>query len=192
MAEFGLKTKMLVKDVMNSPVITADESETANNIAVTMDKAKLGAVIITNNEGKPIGIITERDLVVRVISKNKKPDEIRAKEIMTTPLITIDPETTISDAAREMNRKNIRRLGIFYKGNLTGIVSNKDLLGVMPELMEITQEHTRIESANITEEQEENSQSGYCDNCEIYSENLKVHNGQNLCDECRIELEQEK
>ena len=192
MAEFGLKTKMLVKDVMNSPVITADESETANNIAVTMDKAKLGAVIITNNEGKPIGIITERDLVVRVISKNKKPDEIRAKEIMTTPLITIDPETTISDAAREMNRKNIRRLGIFYKGNLTGIVSNKDLLGVMPELMEITQEHTRIESANITEEQEENSQSGYCDNCEIYSENLKVHNGQNICDECRIELEQEK
>jgi len=192
MAEFGLKTKMLVKDVMNSPVITADDNETANNIAVTMDKAKLGAVIITNNEGKPIGIITERDLVVRVIAKNKKPDEIRAKEIMTTPLITIDPETTISDAAREMNRKNIRRLGVFYKGNLTGIVSNKDLLGVMPELMEITQEHTRIENANITEEQEENSQSGYCDNCEIYSENLKVHNGQNICDECRIELEQEK
>ncbi|MCL2691451.1 MAG: CBS domain-containing protein [Candidatus Bathyarchaeota archaeon] len=192
MAEFGLKTKMLVKDVMNSPVITADDNETANNIAVTMDKAKLGAVIITNNEGKPIGIITERDLVVRVIAKNKKPDEIRAKEIMTTPLITIDPETTISDAAREMNRKNIRRLGVFYKGNLTGIVSNKDLLGVMPELMEITQEHTRIENANITEEQEENSQSGYCDNCEIYSENLKAHNGQNICDECRIELEQEK
>jgi CBS domain-containing protein len=192
MAEFELNPKMLVKDVMNSPVITVDEDETTNNIAVTMDKGKIGAVIITSKEGKPIGIITERDLVGRVIAKNRKPDEIRAKEIMTTPLITVDPETTISDAAREMRRKNIRRLGVFYKGNLAGIVSNKDLLSVMPELMEIVQEHTRLENANITEELEDGSQSGYCDNCEVYSESLKVRNGQNICDECRIELEQEK
>jgi CBS domain-containing protein len=192
MAEFELNPKMLVKDVMNSPVITVDENETTNKIAVTMDKGKIGAVIITSKEGKPIGIITERDLVVRVIAKNRKPDEIRAKEIMTTPLITVDPETTISNAAREMNRKNIRRLGVFYKGNLAGIVSNKDLLSVMPELMEIVQEHTRLENAAITEELEDGSHSGYCDNCEVYSENLKVCNGQNICDECRIELEQEK
>ncbi|MDR0461351.1 MAG: CBS domain-containing protein [Nitrososphaerota archaeon] len=192
MAEFELKTKMLVKDVMNSPVVTVNENETTNNIAVIMDKGKIGAVIITNKEEKSIGIITERDLVVRVIAKNRKPDEIKAKEIMTTPLMTIAPDATISDAARIMNRKNIRRLGVFYKGKLTGIVSNKDLLGVMPELIEITQEHTRIENANITEELEDPPQSGYCDNCEVYSENLKVCNGQNICDECRIELEEEE
>ncbi|MDR0318855.1 MAG: CBS domain-containing protein [Nitrososphaerota archaeon] len=192
MAEFDLKTKMLVKDVMNSPVVTADEGRTANNIATLMDNARIGAVVITNNEGKPIGIITERDLVVRVIAKNKKPDEIRAKEIMSKPLTSIDPDTTISDAARLMNRKNIRRLVIFYKGNLAGIVSNKDLLGVMPELVEIIQERTRIEEASIAGELEESPQAGYCDQCEAYSENLKECNGQNICDECRIELEQEE
>ncbi|MCL2642511.1 MAG: CBS domain-containing protein [Candidatus Bathyarchaeota archaeon] len=192
MSEFGLRPKMLVKDVMSSPVVTVDESETTNNIATTMDKGGLGAVIVINKEGKPSGIITERDLVVRVIAKNKKPDELRAEEIMTTPLLTIDPEATISDTARRMTRLNIRRLGVFYKGNLIGIVSNKDLLGVMPELMEIMQEHTRIENASITEELEETSQSGYCDHCEIYSENIKARNGQNICEECRIELEQEK
>jgi len=192
MAEFGLKTKMLVKDVMNSPVVTVDENEITNNIAVSMDRGRIGAVIITNAEGKPIGIITERDLVVRVIAKNKKPDEIKAKEIMTTPLITVDPETTISDAARKMSRLNIRRLGVFYKGELKGIVSNKDLLSVMPELMEITQENTRIDREGITEELEDGPQSGYCDNCDAYSENLKIHNGQNICDECRIELEEEE
>jgi signal-transduction protein with cAMP-binding, CBS, and nucleotidyltransferase domain len=191
MAEFELKTKMLVKDVMNSPVIAVDENETTNNIAITMDEERLGAVIINGKEGKPIGIITERDLVVRVIAKNKKPDETKAKEIMTTPLITIESEATISDAARIMSRRNIRRLGVSYKGNLEGIVSNKDLLSVMPEIMEIAQEHTRLESATITEELEDNPQSGYCDNCEVYSENLKVCNGQNICDECRIELEDE-
>ncbi len=192
MSEFGLRTKMLVKDVMSSPVVTADENQTTNKIAEAMDKEGLGAVIVTNKEGKSIGIITERDLVIRVIAKNNKPDEIKAKEIMTTPLVTIEPDATISDAARRMNRLDIRRLGVFYKGNLVGIVSDKDLLGVMPELIEIMQEHTRIEGSAAAMELEEAPQSGYCDRCEAYSESLKERNGQNICDECRIELEQEK
>jgi signal-transduction protein with cAMP-binding, CBS, and nucleotidyltransferase domain len=158
-----------------------------------MSNEKLGAVIITNKEKKPIGIITERDLVVRVVAKNNKPDQVKAKEIMTTPLITVEPDTAINDAARKMRQLNIRRLGIVYKNNLVGIVSDKDLLSVMPELIEIIQEHTRIEDANITTEEHGGTpQSGYCDQCEVYSENLKEYNGQNICDECRIELEQEK
>ncbi|MDR2204040.1 MAG: CBS domain-containing protein [Nitrososphaerota archaeon] len=192
MSELGLRPKILVKDVMSSPVVTVDENETTNKIAITMEKGKLGAVVITDKEGKSVGIITERDLVVRVIAKNKKPDEIKAKEIMTTPLITIDPEDSVSDAARRMNRSNIRRLAVFCKGNLTGIVSNKDLLSVMPELLEIMQEHTRIENATITTAELGENPIGYCDQCEAYSENLKLCDGQNLCDECRIELEQEE
>jgi len=189
MSEFGLRAKMLVKDIMSSPVITASETETTNNIAITMSKESLGAVIITDKEKNPIGIITERDLVVRVVAKNSKPDQVEAKEIMTSPLITIEPDTAINDAARQMNRLNIRRLGVVYKGNMVGIVSDKDLLGVMPELIEIIQERTRIEEANITRELEEAPQAGYCDHCEAYSENLKECNGQNICDECRIDLE---
>ncbi len=192
MSEIGLRTRMLVKDVMSSPVVTADEEETSNNIAVSMDKDDLGCVIVTNKVGKPIGIITERDLVIRVIAKNSKPDTIKAREIMTTPLVTIEPDATVSDAARRMNRLDIRRLGVFYKGNLVGIVSSKDLLGVMPELIEIMQERTRIEGPSSSEELEEAPQTGYCDRCNMYSENLKDRNGQNICDECRIELEQEK
>ena len=136
MSEIGLRTKMLVRDIMSSPVITIDEDETSNKAALSMEKNDLGAVIVTNNAGKSIGIITERDLVIRVIAKNLKPDTIKAKEIMTTPLVTIEPEATISDAARRMTRLDIRRLGVIYKGNLLGIISSKDILGVMPELIE--------------------------------------------------------
>jgi CBS domain-containing protein len=120
MAEIGLRTKMLVRDIMSSPVITIDEDETSNKAAVSMEKNDLGAVIVTNKAGKSIGIITERDLVIRVIAKNLKPDTIKGKEIMTTPLVTIEPEATISDAARRMTRLDIRRLGVIYKGNLLG------------------------------------------------------------------------
>jgi CBS domain-containing protein len=132
-------------------------------------------------------------LVIRVLTKNLKPDAIRAKEIMTSPLVTIEPDATVSEAARRMSRLNIRRLGVAYKGSLVGIVSSKDILGVMPELIEIIQEKNRIEAAIEAEETEEEPPlSGYCDRCGVFSENLKDVNGQNLCEDCRIELENEK
>ena len=192
MSEIGLRTKMLVRDVMSSPVVTIDEDETANRAAANMDMKDLGAVIVQNKAGKSIGIITERDIVKRVVAKNLKPDTVKAKEIMTTPLVTIEPEASITDAARRMTRLDIRRLGVIYKGNLAGIISSKDVLGVMPELLEIYQERSRIEGENAEEETEEAPLSGYCDRCNAYSESLKERNGQNICDECRIELEQEK
>ncbi len=192
MSEIGLRTKMIVRDVMSSPVVTIDEDETCNRAAASMDMKDLGAVIVQNKTGKSIGIITERDLVKRVVAKNLKPDTVKAKEIMTTPLVTIEPEATISDAARRMTRLDIRRLGVIYKGNLVGIISSKDVLGVMPELLEIMQERSRIEGDARTEETVEVPLSGYCDRCNAYSESLKESNGQNICDECRIELDQEK
>jgi CBS domain-containing protein len=192
MSEMGLRTTMLVRDVMSSPVLTMDEDEVSSKAAVSMDKNDVGAVIVTNKAGKSIGIITERDLVIRVVAKNLKPDTVKAKEIMTTPLVTIEPEATITDAARRMNRLNIRRIGVIYKGNLLGIISSKDILGVMPELIETMQEKSRIEGADRNEEDEEVPLSGYCDRCNAYSESLKERNGQNICDECRVELEEEK
>mgnify|MGYP003856769225 CR=1 FL=1 len=191
MSEIGLRTRMLVKDVMSSPVVTVNEDATSNKVASLMEENELGCVIITNKEGKPVGIITERDLVIRVLSKNLKPDAVKAKEIMTSPLVTIEPDVTINEAAKKMNKLNIRRLGVIYKGNLVGVVSSKDILGVMPELIEIIQEKTRIEDASGSEESviEEAPLSGYCDRCGVFSENLKNVDGHNLCEDCRIELE---
>ncbi|MCK5627851.1 CBS domain-containing protein [Candidatus Bathyarchaeota archaeon] len=189
MSEIGIRTRMIVKDVMSSPVITTSEDANSSHVAQLMKKNQLGCVIVTNKEAKPLGVITESDLVTRVLAKNLAPDTIEAKEIMTSPLITIEPETTINEAARRMSRLNIRRLGVVYKGELFGIISSKDILGVMPELIELIQETTRLEKANSPEENEEAPLTGYCDRCEAYSENLKNNNGQNLCEDCRIELE---
>ncbi|MEM2968714.1 MAG: CBS domain-containing protein [Candidatus Bathyarchaeia archaeon] len=192
MSEIGLRTKMLVKDVMSSPVVTVNEDAASNKVARLMEENELGCVIVTSKDGKPLGIITERDLVIRVLSKNLKPDAVKAKEIMSSPLVTVEPDATINEAAKKMNRLNIRRLGVLYKGNLVGVVSSKDILGVMPELIEIIQERTRIEKATDMEESaevEEAPLSGYCDRCGVFSDNLKNVDGHNLCEDCRIELE---
>jgi len=112
---------MLVKDVMSSPVVTTSENVPSNTIAKLMSENKLGCVIVSNKNGKPLGMITERDLVVRVLAKNIQPANVKAKDIMTAPLATIEPEATISDAARRMSRLDIRRLGVIYKGDLIGL-----------------------------------------------------------------------
>jgi signal-transduction protein with cAMP-binding, CBS, and nucleotidyltransferase domain len=193
MAEIGLRSKMLVKDVMSSPVITIKEDAPANRVAELMDKEDLGCIIVTNGEGKPLGVITERDLVVRVLAKNVKPDSTKASEVMTSPLITIEPDATISDAARRMSRLNIRRLGVLYKGQITGLLSSKDVLAVMPELIEIIQERARIENESRAPEEEEESAplAGHCDRCGVWSDDLKQHNGEFLCEDCRVELQEE-
>lgn len=192
MAEIGLRSKMLVRDVMSSPVIAMGEDAPANRVAELMDKHNLGCIIVTNKEGKPLGIITERDLVVRVLAKNAKPDTLKANEVMTSPLITIEPDATICDAARKMSKLDIRRLGVIYKKQITGLLSSKDILGVMPELIEIIQERTRIENENNEKEETTAPPAGYCDHCGAWSDDLKQHNGEFLCEDCRVELAQEE
>ncbi|MDH5375402.1 MAG: CBS domain-containing protein [Candidatus Bathyarchaeota archaeon] len=195
MSDIGLRSRMLVKDVMSSPVITIDEDAPANHVAELMDKHGLGCIIVTSKEAKPLGIITERDLVRRVLAKNVKPDSLNAKEVMTTPLITIEPDKTISEAARRMSRLNIRRLGVVYKEQLVGVLSSKDVLGVMPELIEIIQEQALIEGENRAHEAttvESTPLAGYCDQCGAWSDALRETNGDFLCEDCRIELGSEE
>ena len=185
MTALEIGSRMLVRDIMSSPVVTADEDAPLNKVAGLMKKHNIGCIIVSDKKGRPIGIITERDIVERVVAENIKPGEIKAKDIMSTPLVTIDSEKTISDAAREMSRLNIRRLAVMYKGDLAGIISSKDILAVTPELIEIMQEKARIENQNLIEAAEESSSAGYCDNCGEWSDDLREIEGSFLCEECR-------
>ena len=191
MSEIGLRTRMLVKDVMSSPVITVEEKETVDRVAQHMDTHQLGCIIVTDKEGKPIGIITEKDLISRVLAKNRMPSRLKAKTVMTTPLITISPDETLSNVARQMSRLNVRRLGVLYKGDLVGVISSKDVLAVTPELLETIQEKARIESGNVEETSETAPMTGYCDRCSQWSTRLKEVEGEFLCDDCRVENQKE-
>jgi CBS domain-containing protein len=192
MAEMGLRTRMLVKDVMTSPVITIDEEESVNKVARLMEQHNVGCIIVTGKQGKPLGIITERDIVTRVLAKNVQPSKLTAKEVMTSPLITVDPDKTLSEAARRMSRLNIRRLGVMYKGNLVGVISSKDILAITPELIETIQEKARIQGEIEAQEAPEHPPlAGYCDQCGQWSDALREVEGNFLCEECEVELRTE-
>jgi CBS domain-containing protein len=193
MAEIGLRSKMLVKDVMSSPAVTVDENAPAHKVAALMAKHEYGCILVLTKQAKPMGIITERDLVVRVLAKNAKPDTLKAKSVMTSPLMTIESDATINDAAKLMSKLNIRRLGVMYKGQLVGIISSKDVLAVMPELLETIQEKALIEGENMAEEaeKEETPLTGNCDHCGVWSDGLTEVNGEFLCEDCKGEMETE-
>lgn len=192
MADIGIRPKMLVKDIMTSPVITIGENDTIYKAAQLMDKHDVGCIIVTNKEGKPVGILTERDFVSRVLTKNTLPSRIKAGKVMTSPLITIDPDETLIEAARKMSKLNIRRLGVIYKGHLEGIVSSKDILAVTPELLEIIQERANIEKEPVAEEETATRPlAGYCDHCGRWSDALKEVEGMLLCEECQTEMKSE-
>jgi len=192
MAEMGLRTRMLVKDVMSSPVITVDEDATVNKAAQLMADSRIGCIIVTSKKRKALGIITESDFVTRVLAKNIRPSKLTAKEVMTSPLITIDPDENLSETARRMSQLNVRRLGVMYKGNLVGIISSKDILAITPELLEIIQEKARIERGTAVEEGSESAPlAGYCEQCGSWSDDLTEVEGNFLCEECGIELKGE-
>jgi len=192
MADIGIRPKMFVKDIMTSPVVTISENETIYKAAQLMDKNDIGCIIVTGKEEKPVGILTERDLIARVLAKNTLPSRVKAGKVMTMPLITINPDETLAEAARKMSKLNIRRLGVVYKGKLEGIISSKDILAVTPELLEIIQERAKIEKEPVTEEVPEiRPLAGYCDHCGQWSDALKEVEGMLLCEECQTEMKSE-
>jgi signal-transduction protein with cAMP-binding, CBS, and nucleotidyltransferase domain len=170
---------------MSSPVITIDENSDTVEVAGMMKEHKVGAIIVTGNDNKPVGIVTERDVVVRVVAIDATPRDIQVKEVMTSPLKMVNPETRLIDAMSIMGRLNIRRLGVTYKGRLEGVISDKDILRTVPTMIEIIRERSRI---RLGEALSGPSLVGYCDKCEIYSTNLRSVDGELLCEDCRAEI----
>jgi signal-transduction protein with cAMP-binding, CBS, and nucleotidyltransferase domain len=183
-----MEPKMMVREAMSSPVFVVEEGSDITEVAKLMRQQKLGAIVVNNSDKQPVGIVTERDIVMRVVADGKSPQGVTAGEVMSSPLRVVKAETPIVDAMRMMDKLNIRRLGVTYKGQLVGIISHKDIIRIIPTIMEIMRENSKINSAT---EGYSPSTVGYCDRCETYSTNLRGFDGEFLCEDCRAEEKEE-
>ncbi|QGR20040.1 CBS domain-containing protein [Stygiolobus azoricus] len=124
----------IVKEYMKSSVVTVNKNTILYEIAKIMTEKNIGSVIVVEN-GKPVGIITERD-IVRAIGKGKKLDT-KAEEIMTVSLITIKEDSPVTGALALMRQFNIRHLPVVNdKGELTGIISIRDIARAVDDMFE--------------------------------------------------------
>jgi predicted transcriptional regulator len=121
------KFPTIVSDIMSSPVLTVDESVSVREAAEKMTKNNVGTIVVTKN-GDPLGIVTERDVLNRIVSKGRDPDSTEMKEIVSKPLIFVDKDLSILEAMRVMRDNQIRRLLVMDKSQLVGITTDTDML----------------------------------------------------------------
>ena len=146
-----------------------------------MTFSRAGSVVITESE-LPIGIVTDGDIVTKVVSKDLLASSTMAREVMSTPLHVIESEKEIIEAARAMRRHGIKRLGVNYKNRLVGIISISDILAITPELFDIISEKTMIVRGEV--EKQPKFLAGYCDSCNQWSDGLLELDDRFLCEEC--------
>jgi len=114
-----------VRDFMTKGVVTIDVQKTVFEAAEIMTQTEIGDLVVIDGK-TPVGIVTERDFVRRVIAKRKALDS-KVSEIMTTPLWVVYVDNSLNEAARKMVARKIRRLPVLEKNELVGIITSTDL-----------------------------------------------------------------
>jgi CBS domain-containing protein len=123
-----------VNDIMSQNIVTTTPFITMDEAAKTMGERRIGSLIVIR-ESKPVGIVTERDLLSRVLALGLDPRTVIVERVMSSPLISINPSATIKEAAQTM-MKSKGRITVFDNGKLVGIITASDLIKSMPKVSE--------------------------------------------------------
>ncbi|PKL51405.1 MAG: hypothetical protein CVV37_06605 [Nitrospira bacterium HGW-Nitrospira-1] len=120
---------MKVKDIMSTKVVTIDGMATVAEAAKKMKETRLHALIVDRrNEDDAYGMISQRDIVFKVVGKGLDPNGVDVHEIMTKPCITINPNLDVRYAARLLAHANINRAPVISEHRLAGMISVRDIL----------------------------------------------------------------
>jgi len=184
-ADANMTTRVLVRDIMNSPVISASPNDSIRDIAKKMKEEKIGSIVIMEKD-KPLGVVTDWDIVSNGIIKDLKPSKIKAKDVMQE-IHTIESEESITEAARQLRKHSIKRLGVVYKKRLVGIISSSDVIAVTPDLVDVVSEKAAIVRGELGITRATRNVSGYCDECGEWSDLLQYDEGTFICEVCRGE-----
>ena len=121
-----IQQKTWVKEIMNASVISIDSSVTAADAARMMEDTGIGAIIVLENS-LPVGIITDRDLAIKITARSF-PTDTPVKRIMSSPLISIDPDSDLWIASDLMSTRNVRKLPVIDDDTVVGIITSSDLV----------------------------------------------------------------
>jgi len=113
------------RDIMKEEVVTVDSTSTVMDAAKKMDEKNIGCVIVMEKE-RPLGILTERDFVKK-IAINEKPMSTPVKSVMSSPLISVDPDATVWELAELMKIKRVHKVPVIQENKLLGIVTTTDI-----------------------------------------------------------------
>ncbi|MCL5239243.1 MAG: CBS domain-containing protein [Candidatus Marsarchaeota archaeon] len=132
---------LVVRDIMSYPVVTTHEKASIREVAKLMKKHNVDAVVMTDKSGAPSGIITEGDIVRRLVSTKRNLWFVKAAHVMSKPLITVSRDMSIEDAAKFMAEKKIKKLCVVDQGRkLIGMLTTEDITKNAGYLINVLQE----------------------------------------------------
>jgi signal-transduction protein with cAMP-binding, CBS, and nucleotidyltransferase domain len=184
----GNPPEVKVEDVMSSPVVTINDTDTVLAATKLMRKNAIGCVVVVDKSGKPLGLMTERDVVRRVAALDLLPSKVKAGKSMTKPVSTIESSANVTEAATKMRQLKIRRLVVLQDGKPIGIITSNDIVDITPALIDVMAEKSQI--SPVQKIKEAATLSGYCDKCGSWADELKSQDGQFLCDDCMADVEE--
>jgi len=175
-----MRARIPVVEIMTPEPVTIAAEATAAAAAKVMRDKDIGSLVVVDR-GRPIGIVTERDLVTKVAASDLLPSRVVVKDIMTSPVVAVHPHEEVADAAKLMAQRKIRRLPVVEEGKLVGMITENDIIRIWPTLIEVTREYDR---AGLESEFTKGIE-GHCEVCGVYSTNLMWDHNLLACPECR-------
>ncbi len=132
----GLK----VGDVMTKDVICINRHSSVHEAASLMRHHKIGSIVVVSGQDVK-GILTEGDIVRKIVAEGRDPENTSVSEIMSAPVIVIKTDEEIESAARYMKKKGVKRLPVINEeGKLMGIISETDIVRLLPSLLDLIEE----------------------------------------------------
>jgi len=137
-----MATIVIVRDIMTKNVRVVRPDTSVQEVVATMNKFNIGSIVVVQGE-RPVGIITERDILKRQVEPCLAPETLTARHIMSSPVITIDENLSIEEAARLMTKKRAKRLPVMNGGKLVGIITYTDIVFKVPAMLSVLEELVR-------------------------------------------------
>ncbi len=176
-----MEDKVEIQEVMTDGVIAIEKDEDIVEAAELLEEEYIRGLVVVDG-GDAVGIIVCRDIVYQVVSKGLNPEEVAVEDVMSTDLIVAEADEYLDEVAMAMAKNNISRVPVVDGEMLVGIVTQSDILRAWPGFAEIMEEEIEMDAEATPRE---SSQSGNCEECENYSEDLRNIGGLLLCEECR-------
>ncbi len=168
--------------VIRRDIILMKPTDTVSKAAGAMAKENSNAVVIVD-QGEPVGIVSERDILKEVVSKKRKSIDVTLESIMTSPVVTISSGKMIKDASELITQEKIRNLVVLEDGAPVAIITPRDILSLSFEEWRFEPD----ESVIATPAPEE----GICEMCGTFTSALILTNGQFVCDDCKEIMEED-
>ncbi|MBI2085032.1 MAG: CBS domain-containing protein [Candidatus Aenigmarchaeota archaeon] len=180
--------EILVKDIMTETVVSVESGVSIREAAEKMTSERVGSLIVTSSN-RPVGILTESDIIKKVVSFGENPEKMTVGQIMSAPIIFVSPLQNVTDAASLMISNRTRRLPVVENGKIVGIITHTDIVRASPAMIHLLEERLKMRSGAEEIPRREarirvGDMAGICDDCGNYSMNLTSFHNDFLCENC--------